>query len=148
MPTQSLYPTLRYRDARAAIDFLVNAFGFEEANVHTGEDGEIGHAELRFGPNLLMLGSAREGSTWPQRPSGYALYVVVADPDAHHDRAKAAGAEIVMALTDQDYGSREYGARDPEGNLWSFGTYDPSATGGRAGRFAAVGASMRSFASR
>jgi uncharacterized glyoxalase superfamily protein PhnB len=53
------------------------------------------------------------------------LYLVVPDPDAHHDRAKAAGAQIVRELADQDYGSREYRARDPEGNLWSFGTYQP-----------------------
>jgi len=54
------------------------------------------------------------------------VYVVVGDPDAHHDRAKAAGAEIVAGLTDTDYGSRDYSARDPDGNLWSFGTYRPS----------------------
>ena len=50
------------------------------------------------------------------------------DPDAHHDRAKASGADIVMELTDQPNGSREYAAEDPEGNVWSFGTYDPIAT--------------------
>jgi uncharacterized glyoxalase superfamily protein PhnB len=128
MPPQSLYPTLRYRDARAAIDFLVNAFGFEAADVHAGENGVVEHAELRFGPNLLMLGSARESSAWPQEPGHSALYVVVSDPDAHHARAKAAGADV-SGLVDQPYGSREYTARDPEGNLWSFGTYDPSARG-------------------
>jgi uncharacterized glyoxalase superfamily protein PhnB len=53
-------------------------------------------------------------------------YVTVDDPDALHDRAVAAGAEIVMGLTDQDYGSREFAARDPHGNVWSFGTYRPS----------------------
>jgi uncharacterized glyoxalase superfamily protein PhnB len=51
--------------------------------------------------------------------------VAVDDPDAHHARAKAAGAVIMMELTDQDYGSREYAARDPEGNVWCFGTYRP-----------------------
>jgi uncharacterized glyoxalase superfamily protein PhnB len=60
------------------------------------------------------------------------LYVVVDDPDAHHERAKAAGAEIVRELEDQDYGSRDYSARDPEGNLWSFGTYNPTAEAGGA----------------
>jgi uncharacterized glyoxalase superfamily protein PhnB len=126
MAPQTLYPTLRYRDARAAVDFLVDAFGFEAASVHIEEDGRIGHAELRFGPNLLMLGSVREGSDWPQSPGQYALYVVVADPDAHVARARAAGADASDPV-DQPYGSREYTARDPEGNLWSFGTYDPSA---------------------
>jgi uncharacterized glyoxalase superfamily protein PhnB len=53
------------------------------------------------------------------------VYLVVSDPDAHHQRATAAGAEIVIPLRDEDYGSRGYTARDPEGNLWSFGTYQP-----------------------
>ena len=59
----------------------------------------------------------------------FSLYIVVADPDAHHARAVAAGAEVVRELTDTDYGSREYGVHDPEGNSWSFGTYDPSTEG-------------------
>jgi len=128
MPSsQSLYPTLRYRDGAAAIAFLERAFGFERVSVHEEPGGVVGHAELRYGPSMLMLGSVREGST--QEPGTSALYVVVEDPDAHHEHAVAAGAEVVMALVDQDYGSREYAARDPEGNLWSFGTYDPSAAG-------------------
>ncbi|MGH7869666.1 MAG: VOC family protein, partial [Candidatus Dormibacteraceae bacterium] len=53
------------------------------------------------------------------------IYVIVEDPDAHYRQAKTAGAEIVQELTDQEYGSREYSTRDLEGNLWSFGTYDP-----------------------
>ena len=58
------------------------------------------------------------------------VYVVVDDPDAHHERARAAGAEIVRELHDTDYGSREYGAKDPEGNAWYFGTYQPFAATG------------------
>jgi len=57
------------------------------------------------------------------------LYLAVDNVDAHHDRASAAGAEIIYKLTDQPYGSREYAARDPEGNVWSFGTYRPAITG-------------------
>ena len=53
------------------------------------------------------------------------LYIVVGDPDAHYARATAAGAVVVRELVDQPYGSREYSALDPEGNRWSFGTYDP-----------------------
>ena len=56
------------------------------------------------------------------------IYVAVDDPDTHHDRAVGAGAEVVMELTDQDYGSREYAAKDPEGNVWCFATYRPTAT--------------------
>ena len=53
------------------------------------------------------------------------LYLVVSDPDAHHARAVDAGAEVVIPLRDEEYGSRGYSALDPEGNVWSFGTYRP-----------------------
>lgn len=129
----NIFPTLRYEDASAAIDWLGRAFGFEEKEVHRGEDGTVQHAELRLGAGLVMLGQHREegwidGVAPDPFASPQGVYVVIGDPDAHHDRAKAAGARIVMELTYQDYGSREYSARDPEGNLWSFGTYDPYAT--------------------
>jgi uncharacterized glyoxalase superfamily protein PhnB len=122
----NIIPTLRYRDAHAAIDFLERAFGFERVSVHESE-GRVAHAELRHGDGFVMIGTTGAGDD--RFNTGRAvLYAVVADPDAHHDRARAAGAEIVMELTDQDYGSREYAATDPEGNIWSFGTYDPNAT--------------------
>lgn len=69
-----------------------------------------------------MLGDERSGSDWAKQPGTGASYVVTADPDAVHDRAVAAGAEVVRGLTDQDHGSREFVARDRDGNLWSFGT--------------------------
>jgi len=120
----SIYPVLRYDDATKAIRFLTEAFGLTEHFVTPGPDGAIGHAELAWGNGLVMLSSGSVGS------SAFALgpvclYLAVSDPDAHHDRAVAAGAEIVMELTDQDYGSREYAAGDPEGNVWCFGTYQP-----------------------
>jgi uncharacterized glyoxalase superfamily protein PhnB len=118
-----IIPTLRYNDAKAAIDFLERAFGFHRKAVHENEDGTIGHAELTHGRGMLMLGTSKPGDRFA---TGRAvLYAIVDDPDAHHDRAKAAGATIVLELTDQEYGSREYAAEDPEGNVWSFGTYDP-----------------------
>ena len=118
-------PTLRYDDAKAAIDFLERAFGFHRKSVHENEDGTVGHAELTHGRGMVMIGTSRPGDHFE---TGRAVvYVVVGDPDAHHERAKQAGATIVMELTDQEYGSREYAAEDPEGNLWSFGTYDPFA---------------------
>ena len=124
--TQVFYPVLRYRDARAAIDWLCEAFGFERSVVHEGPDGTIAHAELGLGAGRVMLGSARESAEpFTREPGQTVVYVVVDDPDAHHDRAKAAGARIVYELTDQDYGSRDYAAEDPEGNVWSFGTYAP-----------------------
>jgi uncharacterized glyoxalase superfamily protein PhnB len=123
---KDIYPSLRYRDAPAAIDWLERAFGFERHEVHEGPDGTVAHAELRWGDGMIMLGSERgDDDPYGSHAGQSWLYVVVEDADAHFERAKAAGAEIVRELTDQDYGSRDYSARDPEGNLWSFGTYQP-----------------------
>lgn len=121
----AIIPALRYEDPRGAIDLLCEAFGFEKHAVHE-HDGVIQHAELRLGDDYVMLGQASdEAAGFPAGPS--TIYVVVDDPDEHCARAKAAGVEIHMELVDQDYGSREYAARDPEGNVWCFGTYRPSA---------------------
>ena len=128
MSDQTIFPALRYRDARAAIDWLGRAFGFEPRMVVDGENGAVAHAELILGDAMIMLGSVRDGDGYSPPPGGGAAYIVVADPDAHHERARAAGAEIVRELADTDYGSREYSARDPEGNHWSFGTYQPWAS--------------------
>ena len=123
---KTVIPTLRYRDAVAAIDFLQRAFGFERGDVHRGEDGRVHHAELRFGDGWVMLGAARDdGAELSARPGTGAAYVVADDVDALHDRAVAAGAEVVRPLGDTDYGSRDFAVRDPEGNVWSFGTYGP-----------------------
>ena len=129
---QTIFPALRYRDANAAIDWLERAFGFEATAVHRADDGSVQHAELRLGANLVMLGEAREdgwmGGEAPEPlRSTISLYVVVPEPDELHTRAAAAGADVVRALEDMDYGSREFSVRDLEGNLWSFGTYDPFA---------------------
>jgi uncharacterized glyoxalase superfamily protein PhnB len=126
-------PTMRYRDALAAIDWLERAFGFERHAVYE-DGGVVHHAQLRFGSGMIMLGSMpSEGEpAFPERvpaevgAATSSVYVVVRDPDAHHARAKAAGAEILRELTDQDYGSRDYSARDPEGHVWSFGSYRPT----------------------
>jgi uncharacterized glyoxalase superfamily protein PhnB len=128
MSDQTIFPAYRYRDARAAIDWLGRAFGFEPRMVVDGPNGAVAHAELVHGGAMIMLGSVRDGDGYAPPPGGAAAYVVVDDPDAHHERARAAGAEIVRELTDTDYGSREYSARDPEGNHWSFGTYQPWAS--------------------
>jgi uncharacterized glyoxalase superfamily protein PhnB len=130
MSHPNIFPALRYNDANAAIDWLGRAFGFEAKAVHRGDDGAVQHAELRLGAGLIMLGQhSDDGWMGGHAPDALAstasLYVVVEDPDAHHARATAAGALIVRELNDQDYGSREYSARDLDGNLWSFGTYDP-----------------------
>lgn len=116
----TVFPTLRYRDAESAIEFLERAFGAEAHAVHRRADGRVLHAELRLDNGMMMIG---EG----EATSGGDVYVVVPDPDGHCSRARQAGAEIVREPNDTDYGSREYGARDPEGLAWHFGTYQPFA---------------------
>ncbi|MER5401600.1 VOC family protein [Streptomyces sp. NPDC002599] len=124
----SIYPSMLYADAKAAIRQLTEAFGFAELAVYEGEDGSVTHAELVQGNGAVMLGSKGRGGRFDEAmksagPCG--VYIVVDDVDAHHQRAVDHGAEILMAPTDQDYGSRDYMARDIEGNIWSFGTYAP-----------------------
>jgi uncharacterized glyoxalase superfamily protein PhnB len=127
----NIFPDLHYEDATAAVDWLGRAFRFEEQAVQRGEDGRVEFAALRLGTGMVLLAPVgaddRVSDTPDPLASPLSLYVVVGDPDAHHDRAKAAGARIVRELVDQPYGSREYSARDLEGNLWSFGTFDPYA---------------------
>jgi uncharacterized glyoxalase superfamily protein PhnB len=118
----NIYPTLRYKDARAAIEWLSRAFGFEQVSVHNGDDGKVVHAEMRLGTGVIMFGSAPDGSQPAEREG---VYVALDDVDVHYDRAEAAGAEITYELADTDYGSRGYGAKDPEGHSWWFGTYRP-----------------------
>jgi uncharacterized glyoxalase superfamily protein PhnB len=135
----NIYPCLGYRAAKAAIRWLAEAFGFEERMVYPGEDRDVAHAELSLGPGIIMLGSASDdmanvdtdaltaGGEVDFSRIPFALYVAIDDVDAHCERARAAGAEIVREPADTDYGSREYCARDLEGNVWSFGTYRPAA---------------------
>jgi uncharacterized glyoxalase superfamily protein PhnB len=123
----NIFPTLTYRDAPGALAWLEAAFGFVPEMVHEGPDGTIAHAEMSHGAGRIMLGTAMPagwGALAPPPGSG-AAYVVVAELDAHCARARGAGARIVREPADTDYGSRDYAARDPEGNLWSFGTYRP-----------------------
>lgn len=134
-------PTLRYRDAAAAIDFLCDAFGFTRHMVVEGDEREIAHAQLVWRDGMIMLGS--HGGTGaddefgelqvPPASSDAAVtqspYLVVEDIEAHYERARAAGAEIVMEIREEDYGAKLYSCRDPEGHLWNFGDYDPGAEG-------------------
>lgn len=122
--TATLFPALRYRDANRAAAFLQDAFGFTEHAIHRDPEGRIGHAELRHGNGAIMFGEAKPDPANPWADAS-GIYVVVEDVDAHHARAVAAGAEVVIAPRDTDYGAREYSARDLDGNLWSFGTYRP-----------------------
>lgn len=132
MPAK-IIPTMRYHDAPAAIEFLVRAFGFEKHLVVPDEQGGVAHAELKIGDDMIMLGSARDDEFGrlqkPPRDVGgvctQSAYVVVSDVDAHHARAVAAGAKVVMPPEHKDYGGSGYACLDPEGHLWNFGSFDP-----------------------
>jgi uncharacterized glyoxalase superfamily protein PhnB len=123
---KTIYPILKYEDAHAAIDFLERAFGCERREVHEAESGGVTHAVLTCGDVLVMLSSTSEGDPiYNQGVGKTGVYVVVDETDELFERAREAGAEVVLEPTDQDYGSRDFTVRDPEGNLWSFGTYAP-----------------------
>jgi uncharacterized glyoxalase superfamily protein PhnB len=117
---------MRCSDAKGLIKFLVDAFGFESTLV-VEEGGMVVHAELRWPlGGGVMLGDCRPAGDdlHVQMPKGpISAYVVCDDPDALFERARAHGAVILQGLKDEDYGSRGFTVNDPEGNLWSFGTY-------------------------
>jgi uncharacterized glyoxalase superfamily protein PhnB len=130
----TLIPSLRYRDANAAISFLERAFGFVRHAVYPGEDGTVQHAELRHGSGMIMLGSATNASpnarwyTTPADTDGRVtspLYIIVPDCNPVWDSARAAGAEVVAELQTMSYGGQSFTVRDPEGYLWSVGEYSP-----------------------
>lgn len=131
MPS-TVIPALVYDEAAKAIEWLERAFGFEPHLVVEGEEGSIEHAQLRLGTGMVMLGSTRH-TEYQQlvttvRDAGKAtagLYVVVDDVDGHAERARQAGAVIVLEPKDEDYGGRSYTCRDLEGNAWTFGDYNP-----------------------
>jgi uncharacterized glyoxalase superfamily protein PhnB len=123
---KTIYPILSYDDAPAAIDFLERAFGCERREVHEGQNGGVAHAVLSCGDVHVMLSSTNEGDpVYAQGAGKTGIYVVADDVDALFERARAAGAEVVTEPTDQEYGSRDFAVRDPEGNIWAFGTYAP-----------------------
>jgi uncharacterized glyoxalase superfamily protein PhnB len=124
-PPPQVWPALRANDARGLIRFLVDVIGFEETVVY-GEGDHVDHAQLSWLPGGgVMLGSVRDvpDDPFPMRPGAFGAYVVTDEPDALCARIRAAGGEIMTDLHDTDYGSRDFAVRDPEGNMWSFGTY-------------------------
>ena len=121
---QSIHPVLKYDDAHAAIDFLERAFGFKRLQVHENDDGKVVHGELRAGDAIVALSSTGAGDpVYEQGAHQSVVYAVADDVDQLFERAREAGAEVIMEPTDQDYGSRDFSVRDPEGNVWAFGTY-------------------------
>ena len=134
----TIMPTMRYRDAPAAIDWLCKVFGFERHAVYANPDGTIAHAELTLGGGMIILGSCIDdaygrGFSSPDKLDGKetrSAYIVVPNADEVYARAQAAKAAIARPIEDMPYGSREFTVRDPEGHSWSVGTYDPWAAHG------------------
>lgn len=115
-----------YKDPMAALDWLERAFGFQRMMVITDKDGKLAHSEMRFLDSYLMVGS--EWAHYTASPASIggkntqSVHVHMPDGlDAHCERARAAGAQIMREPEDQFYGDRVYVARDPEGHVWSFG---------------------------
>ena len=130
--SSTVIPGLRYHDAANAVDWLRDAFGFEKGLVVTDDDGSIPHAQLHHGTGMVMIGSARNDEYGSQLTTAdvaggptVGLYVIVDDVAGHADTARAAGADIFMGPEAQDYGGSSYSCRDFEGNIWSFGDYNP-----------------------
>ena len=123
MSEQSLFPMLAYADAEAAIDFLCEAFGFQERTRYVAEDGRIGHAELTCEGSVVMLADnyPEFGITSPRDSSSYhsQLLLVVSDVFSHYEQAKASGA-VVVGTPSEDHGSIGYRAIDCEGHRWLF----------------------------
>ena len=126
--TIGLWQTLRCDDADAEIAWLT-AIGFTEHGVFRSDEDEtiVEHAQLVWpGGGGVMLGSHRDGTEWKQGTGNAGTYLVTDDPDGLYASAVTAGATSVMEPTEQHYGGRDAIVRDPEGNLWSFGDYDPA----------------------
>lgn len=119
-------PSVCYRDPVAALKWLESAFGFEPRIVVLGADETLVHAELGYHGGVIGVGRAWSPDHASPRDMGgkntQTVHVQLReDVDAHYERAKAAGAEILLAPTDQTYGDRNYICRDPEGHIWSIG---------------------------
>jgi uncharacterized glyoxalase superfamily protein PhnB len=126
MPT--IFPIIRFDDADAGLAWLQDTLGFEEHGVFRGEDGVVQHGELRLGDAWVMIGT--ESPDTVDRFGRHAgtgfYYLAVDDSAAAFERAKSAGADLTSELESRHYGGHEFSLRDPEGNVWSVGEYDPS----------------------
>jgi uncharacterized glyoxalase superfamily protein PhnB len=119
----TINPVVQYRDLDAGARYLVETFGFVQHEAHKADDGSLHYVELSLNGAPLGLGRLTEGSMFDTGPA--VVYVSLEEVDSMHERARSAGAEILMEPTNQDYGSRDFVAKDREGNLWCFGTYRP-----------------------
>ena len=138
MKTTAIIPYLGYKNAQKAIEWLCNAFGFEEHLVVRSDNDLIAHAELKLDKVMVMLGSAQHNnetafSKYLKHPADIGNcetqtpYIIMEDNylDEHFAKAKSYGAKIIIELRTEDYGGRNYSCADLEGHLWSFGSYNP-----------------------
>jgi len=124
----SLASAVFYKDPWKALDWLEKAFGFERSMVISDSDGNLGHAEMRFGNCHLMIGSEwADFAVSPLSVGGKNTQIIHVQLDegldGHCEKAREAGAEIAQEPSDQFYGDRTYRARDPEGHVWTFGQH-------------------------
>jgi uncharacterized glyoxalase superfamily protein PhnB len=127
-PRSTLAPALSYQDPRTALAWLERAFGFETAMLIEDADGNVVHSEMRHGEALIMIGGEwsddhRSPASVGGRNTQSVHVEVTSDVDAHCERARAAGAEILMEPQNQFYGARTYRCRDPEGHVWSIAQF-------------------------
>jgi uncharacterized glyoxalase superfamily protein PhnB len=130
----TVIPGLRYRNARAMIEWLCRVFGFEKRAVYAGPDGVVMHSQLTFGNGMIMVGSVNNGMPLsnllkqPDEIGGAETqtpYLVVSDIDAIYARARIAGAKMVIDLEEKEHGGKAFSCSDPEGHVWNVGTFDP-----------------------
>ncbi len=130
----SVIPALRYRNAKAMIDWLCDAFGFEKQAVFEAPGGIVMHAQLTFGNGMIMIGSVENQSPaaklfkQPDEIGGaetQSSCLVVSDIDGIYATAKRAGAKMLMDLEERPFGGKAFTCSDPEGHIWYVGSYDP-----------------------
>jgi len=130
----TVIPGLRYRNAMEMIEWLCRAFGFEKQAVYAGPDGVVMHSQLTFGNGMMMVASVISGTPvskllkQPDEIGGaetQSPYLVVSDIDTIYASAKIAGATMVIDLAEKEHGGKAFTCSDPEGHVWSVGTYDP-----------------------
>jgi uncharacterized glyoxalase superfamily protein PhnB len=130
----SIIPSLRYRDARAAIEWLTRVFGFTAQAVYDGPNNSVAHAQLTCGAGMLMLGSETDMGVYARqsitlRETGgretIGLCLIAEDAEEIYKRVKAAGVEILEEISSPPYGGRAFACRDIEGHIWWVGSYNP-----------------------
>jgi uncharacterized glyoxalase superfamily protein PhnB len=134
MAQSTLIPCLAYQDAAAAIRWLCDTFGFTKRAVYEAPDGKIMHSELSLGGGMIMVGSHDPSTDYgrmtalPREIGGretMTTCIISPTPDELYRRAKAGGAKILRDIRDESYGGRSFICSDPEGHIWSVGSYDP-----------------------